>query len=192
MKGLEACRIAATASLWHPWASEKSEPGIERGRLFCKTTMSVLSTCIWQLGNMTVPKIQQNRSTSLGDTIIFVLRINMRTSRQKASRSQRYPCPAISGRAKARCSQGNGPNREWCPVEHGKIPSISLSVPPSIYLSIDPWNGLNQPADSLSQLLNSLLEAQTSLLAAWASLSQPLSSLSQPSSSLILPLSSLS
>ena len=47
------------------------------------------------------------------------------TSRPKASRGQRYPCPAISCGAKTRCRQGSGPNRGRCPVEHrGEIPSV--------------------------------------------------------------------
>ena len=59
------------------------------------------------------------------------------TSRLKASRGQRYPCPAISASAIAGCRQGCGSNREQCPVEHmGEIPSVCPSVLLSIWCSI--------------------------------------------------------
>ena len=79
--------------------------------------------------------------------------IEKKTSCPKASRGQRYPCPAISCGAKARCRQGSGPNRGRCPVEHrGKFrPSIRTSVCPSVRPSIHPGGGLSQPPDSLSQ-----------------------------------------
>ena len=76
----------------------------------------------------------QRQNTAL----LLQLRVNEpRKSRPKASTGQWYPCPAISGSAKARCRQGSG----RCPVEHrGKIPSIhpsiSLFVLPSTHPSI--------------------------------------------------------
>ena len=39
--------------------------------LTCITTMPVLSICIQHLGNITVSKFQQNRSTSLGDMSVL-------------------------------------------------------------------------------------------------------------------------
>ena len=58
------------------------------------------------------------------------------TNCPRASTGQRYPCPAISCSAKARCRQGSGPNRGRCSVEHwGKFrPSIHPSpVHPSVF-----------------------------------------------------------
>ena len=47
------------------------------------------------------------------------------TSRPKASRGQRYPCPALSNYSKTRCRPDSGPKRGRCPVEQsGEIPSV--------------------------------------------------------------------
>ena len=49
---------------------------------------------------------------------------------------QRYPCPAISGSAKARCRQGSRPlHVSVCPLIY---PFVCTSVSPSICLSINP------------------------------------------------------